>query len=186
MMRMTRDEFIRRFSPTCIYHFTDTRNIPSIMSNGLLSLSELRKRGITPMATGGNSWSHEEDARRQLDQFVHLCFLDQHPMEYTARVVEQRLENTTFIPISTDILFAASTFFTSEVANKSGSMLMKFEDAVRSLDFEVIYDQTDWKDSEIQRRRNKAKKYEILVPSSIPTEYLLPPYGGATDLYHLF
>jgi hypothetical protein len=60
---MTPIDFLRRFSVPCVYHFTDERNIPLIRQNGgLLSLAELRRRGVEPPATGGNDWSHEADA----------------------------------------------------------------------------------------------------------------------------
>src|SRR3954470_14809416 len=80
-------EFIEKYMRgKCFYHFTDTRNIASIKSQGgLFSLRQLRQRGILPTAPGGNQWSHEADERLGLDSYVHLCFLDQHPMEWRVK-----------------------------------------------------------------------------------------------------
>ncbi|WP_186002521.1 DarT ssDNA thymidine ADP-ribosyltransferase family protein, partial [Mycobacterium sp. KBS0706] len=66
----------------CFYHFTDTRNLPSISAHGLLSMQELRARGLTVSATGGNSWSLDADSQCGMDAYVHLCFFDSHPMEW--------------------------------------------------------------------------------------------------------
>jgi|GEM_PF-574780 len=172
-MAQIKSLFISRYSPPCFYHFTDMRNLPSIREHGLLSLHEIKKRGIQVSAFGGNDWSHEEDIRRGLDRFVHLCFLREHPMEYVARVKEERVGETKFISVSRDVLQRDDIRLTNGVANSSGRRLLSLDAAVESMDFEVIYDRTDWKDPEIQKRRNTAKKYELLIPRSIPTEHLL-------------
>ena len=44
---MKPSEFIQRYKVRCFYHFTDTRNLPSIRANGgLLRLSQLIARKI--------------------------------------------------------------------------------------------------------------------------------------------
>ena len=43
---MTIDEFIRYMGNKPFYHFTDTRNLPLIRQNGLLSLRNLNAKGI--------------------------------------------------------------------------------------------------------------------------------------------
>jgi len=169
---MSPSEFLQRYKPTTFYHFTDTRNLPSIRQNGLLPLTEIRRRGIEVTAFGGNDWSHEEDARRGLDSYVHLCFLNEHPMEYIAREKDKRIQVTHFIPVSTAIIQMDGIRFTAEVANKAGSRLLTLAEAAASMDFEVIYDQTDWKNPEINKRRQAAKRYELLVPSPIAIEHL--------------
>lgn len=157
--------FISRYKPSCFYHFTDIRNIPSIRKHGLLSLHEIKKRGIQVPAFGGNDWSHEADIRRGMDHFVHLCFFNQHPMEFIARVKEERIGETRFISVSHDVLQRDDIRFTNGVANSSGCSLLTLEEASETMDFEVIYDRTDWKDPEIQKRRKAARKYELLIPN---------------------
>lgn len=165
-------QFISRYNPPCFYHFTDIRNLPSIRTHGLLTLHDIKESQIQVPAPGANDWSQKVDIRRGLDRFVHLCFFDEHPMEYVARVKEQRIRSTMFIPVSLDVLDWDDIRFTAGVANKSGSRLLTLEKASEMMDFEVIYDRTDWKDPEIIKRRNAAKKYELLIPRSIPIEYL--------------
>ena len=169
---MSPQDFINRFSPKCFFHFTDTRNLPSIRENGLLPLAEIRRLGVKVPAAGGNDWSHEQDELRGLDGYVHLCLIEQHPMEWFAREKEKRLEETCFIQVATDVIHWDGIRFTAEVANRSGSTLLTVEEACKTMDFAVVYDRTNWKDPSIQKRRAVAKKYELLVPSVIATQHL--------------
>jgi hypothetical protein len=169
---MNPQEFLDRFSPPCFFHFTDSRNIDSIRKHGLLSLAEIHRRSIEVVAFGGNSWSHQEDKRRGLDKYVHLCFKNEHPMEYVARVEQKRIKDSWFIPIAKEILFIEGIKFSSQIANKSGSRLLTIEEACEEMDFQVIYQRNNWNDPEIQKRFSVAKKYELLVPSSIAVDHL--------------
>jgi len=164
---MTPEEFLERWDVRCFYHFTDTRNITAIRANGgLHPLAELRRRGIEIPAPGGNDWSHEADERNGLDEYIHLCLFDQHPMEYVAK---QRgdLEETLFLEIAPDVISVADIRLTADVSNKSGVQLLTLGEAVACMDFEVVYTRTDWRDPAIQARLQAAKKYELLIPSSI-------------------
>ena len=98
-----------------------------------------------------------------------------HKNRYTseiARVKEERIGETRFISVSHDVLQRDDIRFTNGVANSSGCSLLTLEEASETMDFEVIYDRTDWKDPEIQKRRKAARKYELLIPKSISTEHL--------------
>jgi hypothetical protein len=165
---MTLDEFRKRYSQKCLYHFTDTRNLPSIRDHGgLLSLAELRRRNIDVEAAGGNDWSHDVDERCGLDTYVHLCFCNSHPMHYAART-DGRIQKSTFLKVHLDVLAIPGVRWTAEVANKSGVQLLDWTLAGVTLDFEVIYERLDWKVAEIYARRQVVEKYEILVPKSVP------------------
>jgi hypothetical protein len=87
-----------------LYHFTDRRNLPLIRElGGLLPTSELAKRGIKVPAPGGNQWSRDADQMRGMDEYVHLCFRANHPMEYLARQ-DGRIEDTIFLQIHPKVL----------------------------------------------------------------------------------
>ena len=183
---MTPEEFFVEFDPPCFYHFTDVRNVPSIRAHGLLSLAHLRQRNILVPAPGGNEWSHEEDSRRALDQFVHLCFFKEHPMEYCARR-EGRLQQTVFLRISRTVICGEGVRYTKEVANKAGSRLLNLTEAVEDLDFEVMFKHTNWRDPSIQERMKAAKKSELLVPVVIPPRLItFPRHGQTTDIHVSF
>lgn len=69
-----------------LYHFTDRRNLPLIREHGgLYPLAKLRKKNIEVPAPGGNQWSHDADEIKGMDEYVHLCFCNNHPMEHVAR-----------------------------------------------------------------------------------------------------
>ena len=172
---MTPKLFILRFGVQRFYHFTDRRNLPSIRANnGLLPLAELRRRKISVPAPGGNERSHDADARVGLDEYVHLCLLNEHPMEFRARE-DGRIERSVFLEVNRAILDVKGVRFTPDVSNKAGVQLFSLEQAVAVMDFQVLYERTNWCDPEIKARRKIAKRYELLIPRDIPLKFI----GGA-------
>jgi hypothetical protein len=152
------------------FHFTDTRNLPSIRQHGLLSMRELRSRGIVA-TPGGNQWSLDADVRSGMDRFVHLCFLGEHPMEWRAKQ-DGRIVDSRFLRIDPSVITIAGTVITDQVANKAGVIPKAAETMLGELDLEVIYKRLDWKDSAIRSRRQSAKLYEILVPDNVPANLI--------------
>lgn len=152
------------------YHFTDTRNLPSIRQHGLLSMRELRERMII-MAPGGNDWSLDADRRSGMDQFVHLCFFEDHPMEYLAKK-EGRIERSRFLRIDPCVLTMEGVLISKEVSNKAGAIPRPADEMIGELDLEVIYTRTDWKDAKIQARLRAARKCELLVPRRIAIDHI--------------
>ena len=157
---------------TLLYHFTDRRNLPSIRENGgLYPMTKLRKKNIKVVAPGGNEWSQDADGMKGVDAYVHLCFRNNHPMEYLARK-EGRIGDTIFLQIHPDVLNWNGVLFTDDVANKSGVETHTIEEAREIIDFDVLYTRTNWSDPKIQARLQQAEKYEILVPKKIPLEMI--------------
>lgn len=156
---------------SCFYHFTDERNLPEIRQHGLLSMAAIRAKGLEVAAPGGNDWSWEADARVGMDRYVHLCFFNEHPMEYRAKEAG-RLERTRFLQIDPGVLLRDGVRISLEVSNKAGAKILPVEEALDSLDFEVIYTRTDWKDAAVKDRLKIARLYEVLVPDGVPVEYI--------------
>jgi hypothetical protein len=92
-------------------------------------------------------------------------------MEYRARE-EGRIVHSRFLEISPDVLHIDDIRFTADVSNKRGIELLTLEEACEVMDFEVIYDRTNWRDPAIQERRKLAKRYELLIPTDIPLELI--------------
>ncbi|MFZ0845265.1 MAG: DarT ssDNA thymidine ADP-ribosyltransferase family protein [Pseudolabrys sp.] len=91
------------FDKNGFYHFTDTRNIPGIKAaNGILSRREATRLKQKIEAVGGNDWSVEADDRTGMDAYVHLCFTNEHPMEFLARQ-DGRIQSSKFLSISADV-----------------------------------------------------------------------------------
>lgn len=173
---MTPDEFVKLLQNNplhrCFYHFTDTRNLALIRQHGLLSRAELNRRAIEIPAPGGNKWSVEADARRGMDGFVHLCLLNEHPMEYQARQ-DGRIQQSIFLHIKPEVILLPGVQMSAAVANKSGAVALPPAQMLPQLDLEVIYSKTDWKQKPVQERRLAAKKYELLVPTHVPTTFFM-------------
>jgi hypothetical protein len=152
---------------TVLYHFTDRRNLPLIREHGgLYPLAHMAAMGIAVPAPGGNEWSHDADAMKGMDNYVHLCFRPNHPMEFRARK-EGRIKDPIYLEIDPEVLHWNDVKFTPDVANKSGVRPHTMEEARGLIDFEVLYDRPKWSE-EIRKRLQQAEKYEILVPGHIP------------------
>lgn len=165
---MTPDEFLRHWRIGCFYHFTDMRNIDSIRTaGGLHSLAELARRNIQIPAPGGNDWSHEADEFFGLDEYVHLCLIAEHPMEYIAKK-DGRITYSRFLEIDADVLRNHDVRFSPGVSNKSDVPILTLEQAIGEMDFEVLFTRTNWRDPVIKERRKAATKYELLIPRSVP------------------
>jgi len=157
---------------TVLYHFTDRRNLPLIREHGgLFSMAELTKRGIQIPAPGGNQWSRDADGLKGMDQYVHLCFRANHPMEYLARQAS-RIGDSIFLEIHPAVLQFPGVKFTPDVSNKAGVDACTIEEAKALIDFQVLYTRTDWTDSQIQQRLKQAEKCEILVPDHISLDLI--------------
>ncbi len=162
---MTPDQFLKQYNVKCFYHFTDTRNLPSIKARGgLFPWSKLNSEVVAP---GGNEWSHDADAVKGQDNFVHLCFLPEHPMEWVARR-DGRILESRFLRIAPEIIYRDGILFCPDVANKSGVDPLPLAQAVVEMDFEIIAPaHSQWLDPPLFERKKRAAKYELLVPRHI-------------------
>lgn len=151
---------------THFWHFTDKSNLPQILEHGLLSLAELARRNISVPKPGGNDWSHNADKFFGVDDYVHLCFTNDHPMCHRAKD-EERILEPVWLKIDKSVILDPGVRFTNDVANKSGVLLLDRDQAKLNIDFEVLFKFTDWKDPAIKARLHAARKSEVLVPRMI-------------------
>lgn len=157
---------------SCFYHFTDERNLPSIRQHGLLSMARLRGDAVSVVAPGGNEWSWEADRLVGMDRYVHLSFLDSHPMEYRAKE-DGRIAKTRFLKIRPEVIHLDGVRVSLEVSNKAGAVIKPAAEALDDIDLEVIYMRTDWKDEAVKQRLKLAKLCEILIPDHIPIDQIV-------------
>jgi hypothetical protein len=159
---------------SCLYHFTDRRNLQRIRElGGLYPLSELEDRGVAILGFVSDAGSREVDRRRNLHRYVHLCFKSSHPMEYVARQ-EGRISDSIFLEVHPSVMQWEGVRFTAGMANTNNIRLYTLDEA-RSLsliDYEVLYTRTNWSDPQVQQRLQAAEKYEILVPRIIPLDLI--------------
>lgn len=169
---------IRQYGIDGIWHFTDETNLSLIIrEKGLLSYAELVRRCIEIPTPGGNQLSHNLDRHNHVDDYVHLSFLDDHPMLYRAKQ-ENRITEPVWLKVEPTILLEEGVMFCSEVSNKTGATLIDGRTAANTIDFEVLFTRTDWSDPNIQARRQAALKSEILVPIRIPFERIMGKKNG--------
>lgn len=98
-------------------------------------------------------------------------------MEYVARQ-DGRIGETMFIRVLPAVLDRPGIVFCTEVSIKAGASVRPLEEVDEYIDLEAVYSRTDWKDPEVQKRRNLMKKFEILIPDHIPVELLRKPLSG--------
>jgi hypothetical protein len=157
-----------KFDRHWIYHFTDKRNILGIKNyHGLLPRAMLNNISYVP---GGNQWSINADNRSGMHKYIHLCFLNDHPMEYHARD-EGRIDSV-WLEISTDVLDLPGVMYCAGVSNQAGAKYLTAEEAIKVMDFKHLFNWTDFKIDGNMEQHNEAKKYEILVPTKIPIELI--------------
>lgn len=169
---VTPAEFLQRHPVKCFYHFTDVRNLPLIRSaGGLWCMAEMRRQGISPPAAGGDAASQLSDSQKGMDQYVHLCFCDQHPMEYRARQ-DGRIGESVFLHVDVSVLDIPGIQFTSGMANGSAVLPVGLTEAAAFPDLPAVYTRLDWKNPDELEKVLRARKYELLVPRFLPIQYL--------------
>lgn len=155
------------------YHFTDRKNLDSIRKHGLLCTHELRSRKLfDTVTTGGDELSLASDLEKGTDKFVCLCFTLDHPMSYVA---QQRGLDPIYLHIAPQVLLLPGVMITNAASNQSGVERIPAAKALDDLDLDVLYTRMDWRDQAIHGRLSAARKYEILVPSSVATKHIV--YG---------
>ena len=156
----------------CVYHFTDEENFSQIKQHGLLSKDELRRLQITPNRPSGNEWSWEADAQKGISGYISVCLTRDHPMCYAVKKKE-RIANPIYLHIEPNELLREGVMFAFDIANKANVPILPLNKALGCMDIEVLYTRTDWNDDSIRDRLNAVKRYEVLVPVSIPLNKIL-------------
>lgn len=158
-------DFIARTGVRHVYHFTSVANLPSIRQHGLLSYREMRSRGLTPTVAGGDDTSRLTDDNRGLDQYVHLCFVSDNPMEYVSRA---RLGGTKFLQVSIEVFSLPGVMGCPKLANSVDATLQPIEDILDQISIEALFG--GWQGGCVREpyaRYDQARRAEILVPGMI-------------------
>ena len=161
-----------------IWHFTDLSNIQSIANYGLLSLRNLINRKIEVACYGADELSHRLDISKGLDQFVHLSFIKEHPMQYV-KTKNMDIPNPVWLEIDARVLFKKKSIFSDTVANKTGAKIYTdINDLSKYIDLDVLWTRKDWRDPQIQTRRKQAKYGEIMIKDLIEVQDIKGVYRG--------
>ena len=166
-------EILAKYKFNCVWHFTDRSNLELIEEHeGLISLGEADRRGIEIPKPGGNPLSQQLDKVKGLHEYVHLAFVKDHPMLFRAKEVG-RIPDPIWLKIKPSMLLGEDVRFCSDVSNKTGVELLTAKVAEKEIDFEALFEFMNWRDPEINARRQAAIKSEILIPRFIPIDQIL-------------
>lgn len=97
-----------------LFHFTDSRNVPSIKKYGLLSWKRLLGQNIMHWPASSED-SRKLDARSNLQDYIRLCTRQEHPMALRA-VYDGRIKDYVWLEISDVVTRWAATLFSSDNA----------------------------------------------------------------------
>ncbi len=169
---------LQHYGINSIWHFTDLSNLESIKKHGVLSLRNIINSRIDVACYGANELSHNLDVSKGLDQFVHLSFIKEHPMQYV-KTKSGEIPNPVWLEIDASVLFKNRSIFSKQVANKSGAKLYgNINDLAKYIDLDVLWSRTDWSNPQIQQRRKEAKYGEIMIQNKINIQDIVGIYRG--------
>ena len=156
---------------TSVWHFTDKSNLPSIMEQGLLSLYKLITQRMLPKYSASSKKSKLEDVKKRLSGYVHLSFIQDHPLYHVA-LSENRIIDPVWIEIDLSVVFEPETRFCSQVANAHGSELFAIDHLQTKIDFDTMLFSRDFD------AYKEARKAEILVRDRISPDKFIGVYDG--------
>lgn len=156
---------------TKLYHFTDKRNIESIIRNGgLYSWGDCVDHNINVPYPGGSTESHSLDYYQNRQYYVRLSFVQNHPMKYIAMHDERQLQPI-LLEISPEVLFWKHTKFSDQNAVKNEVCISSdVEDFGKLIHFNAIKATNTYDLIDDERPYFQA---EVLVQHCIPNQYIL-------------
>lgn len=155
-------ETLSSYGIESIYHFTDKANLNSIEKYGIQSLFNINTKQINVSHYGAESLSHSLDRNRGLDKFVHLAFIQDHPMYHVAKK-RKTIITPVWIELDISIIFDEDTLFSDEVANKNGAKIFTMNDILTYIDIPNLFNYKDfWSGME-------TRKAEIMAYKKIKT-----------------
>ena len=147
------------------YHYTDSRNINSIIQNqGLFSLSELDKKGI---------YYHQGSETREKPEYIRLSYTRNHPLLWVSKQ-NGRIEREKILDIDLEVSSLKHTTFTNvNVARTSTPPTVKFGE---NLDFIKNYVKLDVVKRQYGPSREDSDhpyfQAEIMVKNQVELKYI--------------
>jgi hypothetical protein len=165
-----------------VLYFTDESNVELIVDRGgLFSWWTLQQRRLPIRHPGGTARSRQLDSERKLHDYVRLCFVWNHPMQYVA-TREGRIPNPRYIELDPTVLDLPGTLFSDMNAcdrdASVGGGLAWFQ---QNIDRDLIVDGDGGEytfRNEINMRGpmfgdpKKRWQAEALVPKHVPIQYV--------------
>lgn len=149
-----------------LFHFTDIRNVKSIIRNGgLFSWWYCEKHNIPISNAGGDNLSRSLDRRHGIEDYVHLSFAHFHPMSHQFEMAGNTIVELKIHPA---VALFSETLFSTENAT-SNSCIIGADYATLNL---VDYNSTQLGLYKSDPRFGKMQA-EVMVRTYIPLKYIL-------------
>ena len=166
------DEFkklIEQHHITTLYHFTDRENLESIIKNGgLYSWADCEQKGINIPKPGGSMSSRDLDKRDNLQNFVRVSFVREHPMMYVA-MNEGRISNPVVLEIDPEVIYWQDSLYADRNATKNGALVGSSIDDFSQLHFNSFKAK---KHFDLNADEQKFYQAEVLVKNHIPLQFI--------------
>ncbi len=112
-------DILRNNGITKLYHFTDRRNLKSIVEHGgLVSWGDACDRDMSIAAPGGSDTSHSLDRRMGLEYYVRLSFIPDHPMMHVA-MNDGRIDDPVILEIDPQVAYLGGSKFSDRNAARA-------------------------------------------------------------------
>lgn len=166
------DEFkklIEQHHITTLYHFTDRENLESIIKNGgLYSWDDCEQKGISISKPGGSLDSRNLDKRDNLQNFVRVSFVREHPMMYVA-MNDGRISNPVVLEIDPEVIYWQDSLYADRNATKNGALVGSSIDDFSQLHFNSFKAK---KHFDLDADEQKFYQAEVLVKNHIPLQFI--------------
>lgn len=166
------DEFkklIEQHHITTLYHFTDRENLESIIKNGgLYSWADCEQKGISISKPGGSMDSRNLDRRDNLQNFVRVSFVKEHPMMYVA-MNDGRISNPVVLEIDPEVIYWQDSLYADRNATKNGALVGSSIDDFSQLHFNSFKAK---KHFDLDADEQKFYQAEVLVKNHIPVQFI--------------
>lgn len=166
------DEFkklIEQHHITTLYHFTDRENLESIIKNGgLYSWADCEQKGISISKPGGSLDSRNLDRRDNLQNFVRVSFVREHPMMYVA-MNDGRISNPVVLEIDPEVIYWQDSLYADRNATKNGALVGSSIDDFSQLHFNSFKAK---KHFDLDADEQKFYQAEVLVKNHIPLQFI--------------
>ena len=166
------DEFkklIEQHHITTLYHFTDRENLESIIKNGgLYSWADCEQKGISISKPGGSLDSRNLDKRDNLQNFVRVSFVREHPMMYVA-MNDGRISNPVVLEIDPEVIYWQDSLYADRNDTKNGALVGSSIDDFSQLHFNSFKAK---KHFDLDADEQKFYQAEVLVKNHIPLQFI--------------
>ena len=148
------------------YHFTDRRNLQTIIDNGgLYSWDSLIRHNIHTF-TSSNELSRNLDMEYGLENYVRLSFANYNPM--STRVIHQENRELIWLEIDRNVALLGDTLFSDLNATDKYVKISSDFNFLKNLNFRIFNKR--W--STLNSQEKKEYQAEILVKEFLPIKYI--------------